>query len=74
MAGLPGPARRPMGEGVVVAGNGAVAHLVSHAVVGLVEAHAALVVLQTVGVRDEPRDGGQLHGAPHAANLRGDEG
>ena len=55
-----------------VAGHGAVVHLVSHAVVGLVVAHAALIVLQTVRLRDKPGDGGELHGTSHTPDLHRD--
>lgn len=55
-----------------VAGHGAVVHLVSHAIVGLVVAHAALIVLQTVRLRDKPGDGGELHGTSHTPDLHRD--
>lgn len=62
-----------MGIRVVVAGYGAVVHRVSHAIVGLIVAHAALIILQTVRLWDKPRNRGQLHGTAHTPNLHRDE-
>lgn len=45
-----------MGEPMKVAGYGAVVHWVSHAIVRLIIAHAALVILQTVRFWDKPLD------------------
>lgn len=61
-----------MGEGMVVAGHGAVVHWVSQSIVGLIVAHAALIILQTVRLWDKPWNGGQLHGTSHTANLHRD--
>ena len=58
-----------MGECMVVAGNCAVVHWGSHAIVRLIITHAALIILQTIRLWDKPWDGGQLHGTSHTTNL-----
>lgn len=45
-----------MGECVVVPGHSAIVHWVSHAVVRLIKAHAALIILQTVRLWNKPWD------------------
>lgn len=54
---------------MVVAGHCAVVHWVSHAVVRLIVANAALIVLQAIWLRDKPRNGGQLHSTSHTPDL-----
>lgn len=67
---LPSPAWGPVGECVVVvAWQCAEVHWVSHAIVGLIVANAALIVLQTVRLWDKPRHGGQLQGTSHTPDL-----
>lgn len=65
-------ARDAMRESMVVAGHSAVVHWVTHAIVRLIVAHAALIVLQTVRLRDKPWNGGQLHSTSHPPNLHRD--
>lgn len=59
-ARLPSPAWGYTSVCVVVEGHGPVVHWVAHAVVRLIVADAALIILQTVRIRDKPWNGGQL--------------
>lgn len=63
-----------MRECMGVAWNSAVVHWVSHPVVRLIVAHAALIILQTIRFWNKPWDGGQLHSTSHSSNLRQDKG
>lgn len=70
---LPGPARRSTRVSMGVAGHSAVMHWRCHAIVGLIKAHAALVILQTVWLWNKPWNGGKLHTTSHRPNLHRDK-
>lgn len=58
-----------MGECVMVTGNSTKVQRVSQSIIGFVETHAALIILQAVWFWDESGDGGQFQCTSHSSNL-----